>query len=290
MAVPFQIDSDHIVHDDLQYAQRRKEVVESLVADHERRFGRGARARLEARIAPFLEARQVLEGCYRSSEGIASRPVHGHKEADERAVAVEAEALTRWADTRGLRMEHRAFQDPWEEWERQVMEISPEFAEDVTGGGEHQVFLCCDGRWFKRNYGNMHARIGDLLDRYVLHNLLFPEAPYTLEGVIRHEPGEYWLGGRDLQLVVSQPDIAKPPGAPPASSADIQDFMLNRGFIEIKQRLHHSFYCAELGILVDDLHPFNIYPADDGELATIDPYITYPIPHHVSGLRLESTA
>ena len=101
-----------------------------------------------------------------------------------------------------------------------------------------------------------HWHLG-FLERLLLHNWLFPEVAYTLEGFAATSAG--------LQPVVSQPDVWAVCGA---NRAETQDFMATLGFAWIGA---NNFTRAEL--YVGDLHDENILITPAGNYAVIDPEI-----------------
>ena len=151
-------------------------------------------------------------------------------------------------------------------------------AQGKRGGAEHQVYHDEEcGRWFKRLYhGVNQSTLGDYLIRMRLHEVLFPETAYRLEG--------FTLNPRSKELapLVSQPHVEVDTTRPQVSQQETDELMAGMGFAPVRL-LHEGVadngYFAYLqpvtGVLAHDLHDENVVrlPGGDG-LAVIDPYIS----------------
>ena len=133
--------------------------------------------------------------------------------------------------------------------------------ENDPSGGEQDVYYVPEtGRWWKRNILILHQldhwHLG-FLERLLLHNWLFPEVSYALEGFAQTQTG--------LLPVVSQPDVWAICGA---NRAEATDFMASLGF---EWAGANNFRCGDL--YVGDLHDENILITPQGNFAVIDPEI-----------------
>lgn len=110
-----------------------------------------------------------------------------------------------------------------------------------------------------------HA-VSDVLYEHILHNLLFPNVPYILEGVSED------LG--DLRLVFSQPYLRA--CFEPAIQEQIDEFLINKLGLKKENRYFYSNeYCSitDIGAVGD-----NVLVDDSGTLYFIDPIIKFKIP------------
>lgn len=133
--------------------------------------------------------------------------------------------------------------------------------DDDPSGGEQDVYYDPEqGRWLKRNTLILHQLDGwhiGFLHRLLLHNWLFPEVAYQLEG--------YALTPSGLQPVISQPDVWAQCGA---NRTEATAFMQTLGF-----RWQGANNFIKGGLFVGDLHDENILITPAGNYAVIDPEI-----------------
>ena len=174
-------------------------------------------------------------------------------------------ALRKWSTDAGLVFDEAEFFSRWQE-------------QGKPGGAEHQVFhdKTCN-RWFKRLYHGVNSStLGDYLVRMRLHNVIFPESAYRLEGFTINPKN------KELAPLVSQAHIEVDTTRPPVSKAETDDLMASMGFAPV-QFTHDGVlddgYFAYLhpvtGVLAHDLHDENVVRLPEtGELAIIDPYIS----------------
>lgn len=174
-------------------------------------------------------------------------------------------ALRVWAEGWAHTFDEREFFRKWE-------------AQGRRGGAEHQVYHDQElGRWFKRLYFGVNMSTqGDYLLRMRMHEALFPETAYRLEGFAINAKN------KSLTSVVSQPHVEVDLSRPLVSEAEANDLMAMMGFVPISLAYNgivDSGYFAYLhpvtGVLVYDLHPENIVRLpDSNELVVIDPHIS----------------
>lgn len=129
----------------------------------------------------------------------------------------------------------------------------------MMGGSENDItFDESTGLVWKRNRIDvMHVSWRQFLDRMLLHNLYFPEAPLHLEGFVDSDSG--------LCPVFTQPDVHAVRGA---LRAEVSAIMGERGYARTQNDDYHS-----PALLVEDLHEGNVLVDSDGYLHTIDPVI-----------------
>ena len=174
-------------------------------------------------------------------------------------------ALRKWAEDHGHVFDEDRFLRLWH-------------AQGKRGGAEHQVYHDQEtGRWFKRLYhGVNQSSLGDYLVRMRLHDVLFPETAYRLEGFTINPKS------KELASVVSQPHVEVDTTRPLVTKSETDDLMASMGFAPV-QLIHDGVrddgYFAYLhpvtGVLAHDLHDENVVrlPETD-DLAVIDPYMS----------------
>jgi hypothetical protein len=105
-------------------------------------------------------------------------------------------------------------------------------AQGQRGGAEHHVYHDQDlGRWFKRLHRNLHyTTLGDYFDRLRLHEAIFPETAYRLEG--------FTINPRNKELapVISQPHVEVDTSLIPVSKGETDALMGGLGFAPVQLR------------------------------------------------------
>lgn len=159
-------------------------------------------------------------------------------------------ALGDWSRVNGLVIENDQFQ----------INVDAQGDDDPSGGEQDVYYDQKAGRWWKRNILILHQldhwHLG-FLERLLLHNWLFPEVSYMLEGFTETPSG--------LLPIVSQPDVWALCGA---NRSETKDFMVSIGF---EWAGANNFRSGELH--VGDLHDENILITPAGNYAVIDPEI-----------------
>ena len=150
-------------------------------------------------------------------------------------------------------------------------------AQGRRGGAEHHVHHDQDlGRWFKRLHRNLHfTTLGDYFDRLRLHETIFPETAYRLEGFTINPKN------KELAPVVSQPHVEVDISMAPVSKGQTDALMAGLGFAPVQLRhegIQDDGYFAYVhpvsGVLVFDLHDENVVRLrGTDELVVIDPFI-----------------
>jgi len=172
--------------------------------------------------------------------------------------------LRHWVDIHGPVYEESIFIEAWESQEKR-------------GGAEHHVHHDQEqGRWFKRLHRSLHfTTFGDYFDRLRLHEAIFPETAYRLEG--------FTINAKNKQLtsVVSQPHVEVNTSLPPVTKAETDELMSGLGFAPVQ--LYHdgiqddgyyAYVHPATGVLVFDLHDENVVRLQGtDELVVIDPFI-----------------
>lgn len=132
-------------------------------------------------------------------------------------------------------------------------------------GQENKVYYTEDGKYaVKTNMGVFNESWLDFLDRMALHNYLFPESAYTLEGFGKDNMGNF-------NAILKQPFIH---GTAPTDS-EIESFMKENGFERITEDGDKSndYISQEQGLIVYDLHRGNVIKTDSGKLIVFDPVV-----------------
>lgn len=172
--------------------------------------------------------------------------------------------IRRWVEEHGPVYDEALFTTAW-------------VAQGQRGGAEHHVHHDQEqGRWFKRLHRSLHyTTLGDYFDRMRLHEAIFPETAYHLEGFTIN------ARSKELSPVVSQPHVEVDMSRPPVSREETDALMAGMGFGPV--RLCHNGvpddgYCAYLhpvtGVLVFDLHDENVVRLEGTDaLVVIDPFI-----------------
>ena len=127
------------------------------------------------------------------------------------------------------------------------------------GGSENDIYYDeAIGLVWKRNRIEVFCLSWrQFLDRILLHDFLFPEAPLRFEGVLEHEGG--------LRGVLSQPDIVAERGA---LRSETEPMMRASGY---RRRSNDDYEGQRL--TVEDLHSGNVHVDAAGNLIVIDPAI-----------------
>jgi hypothetical protein len=184
-----------------------------------------------------------------ASEQEYSKRVAGRNLISQKIKPIEQKYLRQWANEVGLMMDNDAFD---REWNRQ----------GNKGEAENNVYFDeKQQRWFKRNNLGYHSTYLEFFYRLSLHNQMFPEAPYALEGFVENDG--------QLEPVISQPHVRASKGATPV---DVEKLMRSMGYQKVEGK-KHDYYNKEKGIRVEDMHDENVLMDDDGNLFVVDPVI-----------------
>lgn len=131
-------------------------------------------------------------------------------------------------------------------------------------GGEHQIFQQ-NGVFYKRNNLAFHTSYLEYFERLVLHNWIFPDTMYWLEGLMLVvEPGDAFS---QLRAVVSQKALQAVRGA---TRDEVERLMNQLGFV---RRYEDNYANADQTIFIEDLHDQNVLVDADGDLLVFDPVI-----------------
>lgn len=132
------------------------------------------------------------------------------------------------------------------------------------GGNENTLALNTEnGKLYKsNNLSNSDFLISNLIEQTLLHNALFPNTKYTLEGFTGFENGN---SAPFVEVILSQNFI---PNTQQASIEEIEDYMSSLGF---KKITNSSFTNGD--ITVSDLHPRNVLKSKQGNIYVIDDII-----------------
>ena len=134
--------------------------------------------------------------------------------------------------------------------------------EFLRKGGESLVYLASNEKKNKIAVKRFRAKNGlfrSLINKVILQNLLFPEAPYVLKGFTKDKNNKY-------QIILEQPYFEHTNKVSPEEVKN--DMVNNRGFKEIDNEIFIS-----KDYVVRDLHGGNVLKGRNGELLYIDPII-----------------
>jgi len=177
-----------------------------------------------------------------------SKKVSGRNMMSKRVKPLESKYLYQWAKEKGLLMDNNLFDQNWTSQGRK-------------GEAENNVYYDeSSGRWFKRNNLSYHSTYLDFFYRLALHNQMFPEAIYELEGFV--------VNNGELQPVISQPHVKAERGA---TKQEVENLMSELGYRKIPGT-NHDYYNKEKGIRVEDLHDENVL-FHNGNFYVVDPVI-----------------
>ena len=167
----------------------------------------------------------------------------------KRIKPIEERTLREWAEKVGLILDNKEFEKKWKE-------------QGEKGEAENNVYYDeSQQRWFKRNNLSYHATYLDFFYRLALHNEMFPEAPYALEGFV--------INDGQLEPIISQPHVKSTKGA---SKEQVESLMKSLGYEKIKGT-EHDYYNKEKGVKVEDMHDENVLMDDEGNMFVVDPVI-----------------
>jgi hypothetical protein len=184
-----------------------------------------------------------------TSEKEYSKKAANRNIMSKRVKPVEARNLKYWAEQVGLLMDNKEFERKWRE-------------QGKMSGAENSVYFDEESqRWFKRNTLTYHTTYLEFFYRLALHNNLFPESPYSLEGFV--------INDGDLEPVISQPHVKASRGA---NEVEVEEFMNKLGYTKI-QGTNHDYINKEKGVKLEDMHDENILMDDEGNIYVVDPVI-----------------
>lgn len=154
-----------------------------------------------------------------------------------------------------------------------VEDAAAKFGEETERGSEASVHDNKDGTVTKVIAPYYSEDASDFLDRISLHNHLFPETKYTLEGFGKNDKGEF-------SFIVKQPFIKADDHA---SREEIESDLKERGFEKIgKDKYSNSHY------ILEDITPDNVLKTGDGNFQYIDTRISLNTPEFGGGTRVRS--
>ncbi len=137
------------------------------------------------------------------------------------------------------------------------------------GGAEQKVFPTPDGSRFRKiNNGSYHGHWLQYLERHHLHQWLFPETAYTIEG-LAEDDFSIAIVVNQVRVTTRRDASGNPVGA---TRAQVEKEMATRlGAFRFR---NDDYYVPSLDIYVEDLHDENVLVSEDGEsLLFIDPVL-----------------
>jgi hypothetical protein len=219
-----------------------------------------------------------LDGGHGGSESFASIEAIARRGSQELHAARQAKLPQTLSELMGLKpyydAEHRAVRD--HAMATGLITDRDQFTQlwregGCVGGAEHEVYLSVtDNRIHKRNHKNYPmGSIGDAIQRMRVHNAIFPNTEYRLEGIQVGDNGCMWLHVSQDRVVFSGY----------GSDAEVESMMIEKGFERVPLMIGkvtnkpNAYYHEALGILIYDMHTNNILKGDDGGLYVIDPMV-----------------
>ncbi|WP_246859667.1 hypothetical protein [Spirosoma sp. KCTC 42546] len=127
-----------------------------------------------------------------------------------------------------------------------------------------------NGVFYKRNNLAFHTSYLEYFERLALHNWLFPDTIYWLEGLMLVvEPGDEFP---QLRPVLSQKALRAVRGA---TQNEVEALMNKLGFV---RRYEDNYTNADQTLFIEDLHDQNVLVDATGDLLVFDPviYLTKP--------------
>lgn len=123
-------------------------------------------------------------------------------------------------------------------------------------GHENDTYVAEQGVYKVNNLLNNNGSIVALLQKILLHNVIFPDTAYSFQGFVGFD-------GRTVQPVLYQPRVAN---AQPATQIMIDTYMAALGFE--KKTQEGSFTNGEYGVW--DLLPRNVLVDKEGDIFVVD--------------------
>lgn len=112
-------------------------------------------------------------------------------------------------------------------------------------GGEAEIYFLSGQEYvIKLNDAIYYSTWLDFFKSILIHNLLFEETSYKLEGFIRKKT--------DLQAVLRQTFIISDSAV---NLTEVKDFLEFNGFENTKR---NDYYSKELGLILEDIHGENV--------------------------------
>lgn len=161
-----------------------------------------------------------------------SKEASRNTETNEFTKDQEATQLIRWIDRSGS-------------WIDQLNETRY-----IARGAEQRVYLDDDTRYvIKLNDSVFYAYWLDYFYNLLIHNYLFPETAYELNG--------FYIESEVLHAAVKQPFIEI---TEPTNPLLVKEFLVNNGF-QLKK--NNDYYHSQAGIILEDLHDENVLTNKD---------------------------
>jgi hypothetical protein len=123
-------------------------------------------------------------------------------------------------------------------------------------GAEQKVFFDDEkSKVYKLNYAIFYVNWTQYLESLMIHNILFPETKYEIEGFLKINTTIYAVVSQSYILPSERTDIEM-----------VRRYMNAKGFV-IKRK--NDYVHSELGLIIEDLHEENVL-VRDGTLFFID--------------------
>lgn len=217
--------------------------------------GRGSdtRARAIGLRRAFQAAEDVARRGARSVSPAERLPSKEPIGFNRRIAKGESQALRKWVRDNGFIRSYADFEAKWK-------------AGGEQRGVEHRVYFDPESRrYFKlTNRPNNNTWV-EYFQRMQIHNTLFPDTAYRLEGVAFSPRGEMFIEVSQEAVVVGEESRQ-------VSEAESFRMMQKYGFVPAGNE--DAYYHKALGLWIGDLHPGNILRQENtGALMVIDPVI-----------------
>ncbi len=120
----------------------------------------------------------------------------------------------------------------------------------LTRGGEARVYLDTDGKTVvKLNDAVYYATWLEFFNSILLHNLIFENTAYTLEGFVKED--------NVLYAVLKQPFITSD------AQVDLEDIKKLLAYNNFKNTKRQDYIHKELGLILEDMHDENVLVNSD---------------------------
>ena len=128
----------------------------------------------------------------------------------------------------------------------------------VSEGAEQKVYLVDGNYVLKLNDTIFYNSWLDYLHNLLLHNYLFEDTAYSLEGFYENETIVFAVVKQPFVLATSKTDLNS-----------VKDFMMQNGF---QNNRNNDYINPQMGVIIEDLHDENVL-TQDGLLQFIDTVI-----------------
>lgn len=205
--------------------------------------------------AILSEASDIAAGCHIAGLGRQKwEPVNRKERSQFNEVVRELEevALLNWSKNNKSFVPLMSFQNVYH-------------CRKIGEGAEQEVFLSLEeNSVLKTNDAIMHGTFLEFFNRITLHNWLFPETGYVLNGFTQVKDR--------FAAIIEQPFLYSARGA---ARNEVEQDLLLRGFRRIR---NDDYYSESLGVIIEDLHDENVLLSNNSLLLYFDPILYLETP------------